>query len=38
MTSIYDSEHLAAGYAFDRPPIHEQISGQTAWTGTPIRP
>jgi SAM-dependent methyltransferase len=25
MTSVYDSERLAAGYAFDRPPIHEQI-------------
>jgi SAM-dependent methyltransferase len=25
MTSIYDSERLAAAYAFDRPPIHEQI-------------
>jgi len=25
MTSIYDSDRLAAGYAFDRPPIHEQI-------------
>jgi SAM-dependent methyltransferase len=25
MTSIYDSERLAAGYAFDRPPIHERI-------------
>lgn len=24
-TSVYDSERLAAGYAFDRPPIHEQI-------------
>jgi SAM-dependent methyltransferase len=25
MTSVYDSERLAAAYAFDRPPIHEQI-------------
>jgi SAM-dependent methyltransferase len=25
MTSVYDSERLAAGYAFDRPPIHQQI-------------
>jgi SAM-dependent methyltransferase len=25
MASVYDSERLAAGYAFDRPPIHEQI-------------
>jgi SAM-dependent methyltransferase len=25
MTSVYDSKRLAAGYAFDRPPIHEQI-------------
>jgi SAM-dependent methyltransferase len=25
MTSVYDSERLAAGYAFNRPPIHEQI-------------
>jgi SAM-dependent methyltransferase len=25
MTSVYDSERLAAGYAFDRPPIHEHI-------------
>src|SRR5258708_8664549 len=25
MTSVYDSERLAAGYAFDRPPVHEQI-------------
>jgi SAM-dependent methyltransferase len=25
MTSVYDSERLAAAYAHDRPPIHEQI-------------
>jgi hypothetical protein len=25
MASVYDSERLAAGYAFDRPPVHEQI-------------
>jgi SAM-dependent methyltransferase len=25
MASVYDSERLAAGYAFDRPPLHEQI-------------
>jgi len=25
MTSVYDSKRLAAGYAFDRPPIHQQI-------------
>jgi SAM-dependent methyltransferase len=25
MTSVYDSERLAAAYAFDRPPLHEQI-------------
>ncbi len=25
MAGVYDSERLAAGYAFDRPPIHEQI-------------
>jgi SAM-dependent methyltransferase len=25
MASVYDSERLAAAYAFDRPPIHEQI-------------
>jgi SAM-dependent methyltransferase len=25
MASVYDSERLAAGYAFDRPPIHQQI-------------
>jgi SAM-dependent methyltransferase len=25
MTSVYDSERLAAAYAFDRPPIHERI-------------
>jgi SAM-dependent methyltransferase len=25
MTSVYDSERLAAGYAFDRPPVHAQI-------------
>jgi len=25
MTSVYDSERLAAAYAFDRPPIHQQI-------------
>jgi SAM-dependent methyltransferase len=25
MASVYDSERLAAGYAFDRPPIHEHI-------------
>jgi hypothetical protein len=26
MTSVYDSERLAEGYAFHRPPIHEQIA------------
>jgi SAM-dependent methyltransferase len=25
MTSVYDSERLAGAYAFDRPPVHEQI-------------
>ena len=25
MTSVYDSERLAAAYAFDRPPIHDKI-------------
>ena len=25
MTSVYDSARLAAGYAFDRPPLHERI-------------
>jgi SAM-dependent methyltransferase len=25
MTSVYDSERLAEAYAFDRPPVHEQI-------------
>ncbi|MGH3210310.1 MAG: class I SAM-dependent methyltransferase, partial [Trebonia sp.] len=25
MASVYDSERLAAAYARDRPPIHEQI-------------
>jgi SAM-dependent methyltransferase len=25
MTSVYDSERLATAYAFDRPPVHEQI-------------
>ncbi len=25
MATVYDSERLAAGYAFDRPPVHEQI-------------
>jgi len=25
MVSVYDSERLATGYAFDRPPIHEHI-------------
>src|SRR5580692_9576595 len=25
MTSVYDSERLAAAYAYDRPPVHEQI-------------
>ncbi|MEO3868776.1 methyltransferase domain-containing protein [Nonomuraea sp. B12E4] len=25
MTSVYDSERLAASYAFDRPPVHQQI-------------
>ena len=27
MTSVYDSERLAAGYAFDRPAIHQQMLG-----------
>ncbi|MEU4226165.1 class I SAM-dependent methyltransferase [Nonomuraea sp. NPDC026600] len=25
MPSAYDSERLATGYAFDRPPVHQQI-------------
>ncbi|MGH3298748.1 MAG: class I SAM-dependent methyltransferase, partial [Trebonia sp.] len=25
MTSVYDNERLAVGYAFDRPPVHERI-------------
>jgi hypothetical protein len=25
MTSVYDSERLAAAYACDRPPVHENI-------------
>ncbi|MEV4475920.1 class I SAM-dependent methyltransferase [Nonomuraea sp. NPDC049504] len=25
MTSVYDNERLAAGYAFDRPPVHRRI-------------
>ena len=25
MTSVYDSERLAAAYAADRPPVHEHI-------------
>jgi SAM-dependent methyltransferase len=25
VTSVYDSERLAASYAFDRPPVHQQI-------------
>ena len=25
MTSVYDSARLAEAYAFDRPPVHEQI-------------
>jgi SAM-dependent methyltransferase len=25
MTGVYDSERLAAAYAFDRPPVHEQM-------------
>ena len=33
MTSVYDSERLAAGYAFDRPPIHERILGSARFTG-----
>jgi len=27
VTSVYDSERLAAAYAFDRPPVHQQILG-----------
>ena len=38
MTSVYDSERLAAGYAFDRPRYTSRSSGQPAWTGAPIRP
>jgi SAM-dependent methyltransferase len=33
MTSVYDSERLAACYAFDRPPIHEQILRSAHFTG-----
>jgi SAM-dependent methyltransferase len=29
MTSVYDSARLAAGYAFDRPAVHEQILART---------
>jgi SAM-dependent methyltransferase len=31
VTSVYDSERLAAGYAFDRPPVHEQILRSARW-------
>jgi protein-L-isoaspartate O-methyltransferase len=33
MTGVYGSERLAAGYAFDRPPIHEQILRSARLTG-----
>jgi ubiquinone/menaquinone biosynthesis C-methylase UbiE len=33
MTSIYDSERLAAGYAFDRPAVHAQILKSTRLDG-----
>jgi hypothetical protein len=35
MTSVYDSERLAACYAFDRPPVHEQILRSARLTGGP---
>jgi SAM-dependent methyltransferase len=35
MTSVYDSERLAAAYAYDRPPIHEQIL-RSARLGRPV--
>jgi ubiquinone/menaquinone biosynthesis C-methylase UbiE len=25
VTGVYDGERLAAAYAFDRPPVHEQV-------------
>ncbi|AQZ67593.1 methyltransferase [[Actinomadura] parvosata subsp. kistnae] len=35
MTSVYDSERLAAGYAFDRPPVHRHL---LASASLPARP
>jgi SAM-dependent methyltransferase len=37
MTSVYDSERLAAAYASDRPPIHEQILRTVHLTRQPDR-
>lgn len=38
MASVYDSERVAAAYAFDRPRYTSRSSGQFAWPGRPIRP
>ena len=38
MASGYDSERLAAAYAFDRPPIHERILRSAHWPAMPIAP
>jgi hypothetical protein len=33
MTSAYDRDRLAAAYAFDRPPVHEQFQVTVIITG-----
>ncbi|MDG4824764.1 methyltransferase domain-containing protein [Asanoa sp. WMMD1127] len=33
MASVYDSERLAAAYAFDRPPLHPRILGSAGLAG-----
>ena len=38
MASVYDSERLAAAYAYDRPPVHEQILRSARLAGRPTGP
>lgn len=37
MASVYDSARLAAGYAFDRPPVHERILRAARLDGRAVR-
>jgi SAM-dependent methyltransferase len=37
LTSVYENDRLAAGYAFDRPPVHDQVLRSARLTGPAAR-